>query len=157
MTSPSRPIHAGGLARSGALVVAVLLLAGCAEEGAPERVPLGAAGAMERAGAERAPEALPPQLQERLDHGNAAYRAGDYEEALRHFDKAVTLEPALAAGWYGIGMAELALDRPAAADSAMAVVHKLAPRVPRQHPTTGSPPAAPAEEGSPPSEEGGRS
>lgn len=109
---------------------------------------------------ETAAGSLPAELQEHLDEGNAAYRDGDYDEALGHFQRAVEAEPQLAAAWYGVGMAQKALGDAPAADSAMAEVHRLAPEVPLVHPDPDDPaPANPHPAEAPPSEEtppGGR-
>lgn len=112
-----------------------LLLAACTGDQG-DRVPL------DRSGSERSlqAEALPPEIQSRLDSGNAAYRARDYEGALAHFTEVSRLAPDLAAGWYGIGMTWSALGNQAAADSAMMRAHRLAPDVPLQHPTGEAPP-----------------
>jgi tetratricopeptide (TPR) repeat protein len=129
----SRP-HVGRFRRGSPLVGALLALglAGCGG-GDQERVPLEALSGGEVPG-------LPAELQARMDSGNAAYRMRDYEGALGHFREVVRLEPELAAGWYGIGMTEAARGNAAAADSAMARVHRLAPEIPLEHPTTQAPP-----------------
>jgi tetratricopeptide (TPR) repeat protein len=91
-------------------------------------------------GASGAADPLPPEIQLQLDSGNIAYRERDYPEALRHFNAVVLLDPNLAAGWYGVGMTEAALGDGAAAESAMAQVHRLAPDLPLQHPSNAAPP-----------------
>lgn len=83
-------------------------------EGHPE-VP-GMEDAAARAAAERD---LPPSVTVPLDSGNVAYRAGDYEEARRHFRAAVEADTTAAAGWFGVYMAERALGNERAADSAL--------------------------------------
>lgn len=62
---------------------------------------------------------LPPEVTVHLDSGNVAYRAGEYEEARRHFREAVRADTTAAAGWFGVYMAETALGNDAAADSAL--------------------------------------
>jgi tetratricopeptide (TPR) repeat protein len=115
------------------LAVAALLGAtGCGGQSAAERTTLG-----EEIGA---PDELPVPLQLQLDSGNAAYIDRQYDAALRHFDSAVRLDPDLAAGWYGVGMTHGAMGNSAAADSAMARVHLLAPDLPLQHPVAVAPP-----------------
>lgn len=109
-----------------------LALAGCGG-GGEERVPLESLSGGEVPG-------LPADLQARMDAGNAAYRMRDYDSALEHFREVVRMEPDLAAGWYGIGMTEAARGNREAADSAMARVHRLAPEIPLEHPTTQAPP-----------------
>lgn len=121
-------------------VLAIAVIAGqwaCGGDGGHERVPLGQGG---QGGMESPVDALPGGLQAQLDSGNAAYRAGDHQTALHHFQEAVRIEPDLAAGWYGVGMTQSALGNAPAADSAMAQVHRLAPTVPLQHPSTDAPP-----------------
>lgn len=126
-----------------AAVSAALLLAGCGGDGGGERVPLDRPGS----GQGEAPE-LPPGIQSHLDSANAAYRARDYEEALRHFTEVTELAPDLAAGWYGVGMTQAALGNAEEADEAMMRVHRLAPEIPLQHPGTSAPPNPHPEGGS---------
>ena len=66
-----------------------------------------------------AQRALPPEVTVHLDSGNVAYRAGEYEEARRHFLAAVSEDSTASAGWFGVYMAERALGDDAAADSAL--------------------------------------
>lgn len=77
---------------------------------------------------------LPPELVAALDSGNAAFRAGDYEAALQQYRKAVELRKDVAAGWFGVYMAQRALGNIAAADSALSVAQKLAPGATLIHP-----------------------
>jgi tetratricopeptide (TPR) repeat protein len=72
-------------------------------------------------------EQLGPAVTNALDSGNAAYRERDYETALRHFQAAVDMDEGVAAGWFGIYMAQLALGNPEAAEAAMAQVRIHAP------------------------------
>jgi tetratricopeptide (TPR) repeat protein len=72
-------------------------------------------------------ENLDPALVEALDNGNAAYRAGDYQEALRYYQQAVDTD-------VGVYMAQLALGNAAAADSAMARAQELQPGASLIHP-----------------------
>jgi len=65
-------------------------------------------------------DSLPPAVRAQLDSGNAAYRAGDYEEASRHYRATVQQMPDLASGWFGIYMAAEAMGDSATADSAKA-------------------------------------
>lgn len=62
---------------------------------------------------------LPPSVTVHLDSGNAAYRADDYRRARRHFHAAVEADSSVAAGWFGVYMAERALGNDRAADSAL--------------------------------------
>lgn len=60
-----------------------------------------------------------------VDSGNAAYRAGDYREARRHFRAAARGAPDVGTAWFGVYMAERALGNQAAADSALRWVGEL--------------------------------
>ena len=62
-----------------------------------------------------------------LDSGNAAFRAGDYTQALVHFTRVTELAPDDATGWFGIYMAHDAMGNQAAADSAIARARSQAP------------------------------
>ncbi|HSG47131.1 MAG TPA: tetratricopeptide repeat protein [Longimicrobiales bacterium] len=62
-----------------------------------------------------------------LDSGNAAFRAGDYPQALVHFTRVTELAPDDATGWFGIYMAHDAMGNQAAADSAIATARSQAP------------------------------
>jgi tetratricopeptide (TPR) repeat protein len=119
--------------RALAVVIASAMLAACGGgDEAGQRTALGSeAGGVDD---------LSPELQIHLDAGNYQYRAREYEEAIQHYSEVVRLDPQLAAGWYGLGMAHQALGNTAAADSAMAEVHRLAPELPLEHPTTEAPP-----------------
>lgn len=82
----------------------------------------------------QAREELPPELVAALDSGNAAYRRGAYQDALSAYRRVVDHDEGVAAGWFGIYMAELALGNPEAADSAMARARDLAPGASLIHP-----------------------
>ncbi len=122
--------------RAMSAAVAVFLLAGCGD-GDSDRVPLGGEAAPQM---QEEVEALPEELQAQLDSGNAAFRAHDHDEALRHFGVVTEEAPGLAAGWYGLGMTYGAMGNREAADSAMMEVHRLAPDVPLEHPGSAAPP-----------------
>ncbi|MDX1674063.1 MAG: tetratricopeptide repeat protein [Longimicrobiales bacterium] len=77
---------------------------------------------------------LPPELVAALDSGNAAYRRGDYQAALTAYEEAVAADDDVAAGWFGIYMAHLALGNTEAADSAMERAQSLAPGASLIHP-----------------------
>lgn len=93
------------------VAAAVLLMAAC--------------GADEGAQADRRAD-WAPEVTAGIDSGNAAYRAGDYPEARRHFRAAAAADPAVATAWFGVYMAEEALGNTAAADSALERVGELA-------------------------------
>ncbi|MFW6193114.1 MAG: tetratricopeptide repeat protein [Gemmatimonadota bacterium] len=121
----------------GAAVSALLVLAACGgDEDTSRRQPIGGQGTspsqgqmpdghpevpgMEGGGAPGTDERdLPPALAVRLDSGNTAYRAGEFEKARRHFRAAVQTDSTEAAGWFGVYMAERALGNEVAADSAL--------------------------------------
>jgi tetratricopeptide (TPR) repeat protein len=69
----------------------------------------------------------PAGLGEVIDSANAAYSAGDYEEASRLYRRGTTIAPDVTAAWFGIYMAEHAQGNVAAADSAMTRAQALAP------------------------------
>jgi hypothetical protein len=69
----------------------------------------------------------PPELIAQLDSGNAAYKAKDYEGALRHYRSVTRLDADMPAGWFGIYMSEEARGNRAAADSALRRAQKHAP------------------------------
>lgn len=102
------------------LVSSTLLLAawtpGCGggEEEPPQRRPLGSEQPVERPG-------LRLEAAVHVDSGNAAYRAGDYEEARRQFRAAVAEQPESQAAWFGVYMAERALGN---RDSARAALER---------------------------------
>lgn len=93
-----------------------------------------------RPGADRGREGarrdLPEAVTAPLDSGNAAYRAGDYGEARRHFRAAVDADSTAASAWFGVYMAERALGNEAAADSALRRAGSLGD-APGMHPAPG--------------------
>jgi Flp pilus assembly protein TadD len=63
-------------------------------------------------------EDMPPAAVAQLDSGTVAFRMDDFEGALRHYTRVTEIDPDIAAGWFGVYMAEDALghsDRAAAA------------------------------------------
>jgi Flp pilus assembly protein TadD len=93
------------------LLLALVAATACGKDDSAPRVPLGAAGAS-------ATGASTP-LQAALDRGNAAYRARDYEGALRAYREAAAANPENVAPYYGIQMAARAMGNNVLADSAM--------------------------------------
>jgi tetratricopeptide (TPR) repeat protein len=75
----------------------------------------------------QARERLDPAVTAALDSGNVAYRERDYQRALDHYHAAVAMHEELAAGWFGIYMAQLALGNADAAEAAMAQARAHAP------------------------------
>lgn len=76
----------------------------------------------------------PAELSARMDSGNAAYRAGRYDEAADVFRRATDQAPDEAAAWFGLHMAESARGNQAAADSALMRAEALTPGLGTGHP-----------------------
>jgi hypothetical protein len=70
---------------------------------------------------------IDPAVLEALDSGNTAYRERDYRRALGHYQAAVDRDETVAAGWFGIYMAQLALGNAEAAEAAMVQARNHAP------------------------------
>jgi tetratricopeptide (TPR) repeat protein len=69
----------------------------------------------------------PAGLADAIDSANAAYSAGDYEEASNQYRRATEIAPDVTAGWFGVYMAEHARGNIATADSAMQRARALSP------------------------------
>jgi tetratricopeptide (TPR) repeat protein len=82
----------------------------------------------------QAREALTPEVAAAIDSGNEAYRAKDYQTALEHYQEAAELDDDLAAAWFGIYMAQLALGNTEAAGEAMERAQSLEPGASMIHP-----------------------
>lgn len=65
-------------------------------------------------------ESYPPEVVTQLDSGNAAFKAHDFQESLRHYQAAAEAGPDIPATWFGVYMAQHALGNVAAAESALA-------------------------------------
>lgn len=76
---------------------------------------------------EEVAQAMSPQARAQLDSANAAYRDGDYEAALGHFQQVAELAPDDATGWFGVFMAHNALGNAEAAEEALAEARSRAP------------------------------
>ncbi|MBI4539581.1 MAG: tetratricopeptide repeat protein [Gemmatimonadetes bacterium] len=75
-----------------------------------------------------APEpVLSPAAQTALDSGNAAYRAGRYDEAMKRYNEVVAAAPEHPVAHFGIYMAAMALGDSARAESALVRVRETAP------------------------------
>lgn len=122
---------------TGRTVLAACLLLGIAACGPPDDQETGSIRGQD---VREAREDLPPALVEALDSGNAAYRRGDYDVALEFYNNAVDVDDDVAAGWFGVYMAELALGHPEAADSAMMRAQDLAPGASLIHPESDTTP-----------------
>jgi tetratricopeptide (TPR) repeat protein len=105
-------------------VVAVAVLAGCRQDAGTgdQRTDTVTPQTIEQARAN-----WPAGLAEVVDSANAAYSAGEYEEASRLYRRGTQLAPDVTATWFGIYMAEHARGNIAAADSAMQRAQALAP------------------------------
>jgi tetratricopeptide (TPR) repeat protein len=75
----------------------------------------------------RARETFPPEVVAQLDSGNTAYKAANFQEALRHYQAAAEAGPDIPSTWFGVYMAQHALGNMAAADSALARSRNEAP------------------------------
>lgn len=81
---------------------------------------------------------MPHEIKVLIDAGNAAFAAGNYEAAQRHYLGAAARDTAVAAAWYGVAMAERALGNDAAADSALQRVRGLGGPAAVHHPGAGT-------------------
>lgn len=72
-------------------------------------------------------EDMPPAFVAELDSGSTSFRNKDYQGALRHYQAATKINEGIAAGWFGVYMAQHALGNEKAAQEAMDSVQKLAP------------------------------
>jgi hypothetical protein len=75
----------------------------------------------------QARELMAPEVVAQLDSGSAAFRADDFEAALRHYARVTELDPEVGAGWFGVYMAEQALGRAEAAGAALAHARGVVP------------------------------
>lgn len=80
-------------------------------------------------------ESFPPELVARIDSGNAAFEAEDYDAALRHYRAATEIDDQVAAGWFGVFMVHNARGEQEEADQALARARELAPGASIIHPT----------------------
>ena len=111
---------------AGLAVAAVGLLGACTPDDQETRT-LDVQGEQTRA-------QLPPDVVEALDSGTVAYREHRFEDALVHYQRAAELAPDQPAGWFGVSMAQEALGKLEAADSALERVKGLAPGATILHP-----------------------
>lgn len=70
---------------------------------------------------------MPAEVQAKVDSGNLAYRADDFESALAYFRSALEDAPDRPAPLYGVYLAATELGDSALADSAAAVLQETAP------------------------------
>ena len=109
------------------LILLALLVAACTPEDQET-------GSIRGEDVRQARQDLPPEVVAAIDSGNAAYRRGEYREALEAYRHAVAQEEDVAAGWFGVYMAELALGNTEAADSALERARTLQPGATLIHP-----------------------
>jgi len=67
----------------------------------------------------QAREDMPPAAVAQLDSGTAAFRADDFEAALRHYTAVTEIAPDIGAGWFGVYMAAEALGDTERAEEAL--------------------------------------
>lgn len=82
-------------------------------------------------------ESFPPGVAAALDSANEAFRADRHEEALRHYQTVTELAPDVAAGWFGVYMAQQALGNETAAAEALEHAQSVVPGATLIHPTPG--------------------
>jgi Flp pilus assembly protein TadD len=76
-----------------------------------------------------------PGMAAQLDSGNAAVRADSFELARRHFLAATDMAPDVAAGWFGLYLAEQGLGRGDEAMAALERAREIASGASLIHPT----------------------
>lgn len=75
----------------------------------------------------QAREQMPPEALAQLDSGTAAYRADDFEAALRHYTRVTEIAPEVGAGWFGVYMAAEALGDAELAEQALERARAIVP------------------------------
>ncbi len=111
------------------LALPALLAAGaCKQSQQPAKTPLGAVAAGDSTANPHT--TMSPDARAALDSGNAQYRAGKYDAALKSYRQASDLAPLNAAPFFGIYMAAEKLGNKPLADSASAEIKR------RQGPNT---------------------
>jgi tetratricopeptide (TPR) repeat protein len=107
------------------LLSAVAVGAACqTDDAAANRVTLGEAAEQQQQGG-----GLPAAIQTHIDEGNAAYRAKDYEGALKHYQAAAEQDPNQPTPWFGVAMAASAMGDEELAESARQRVQQLDPNL----------------------------
>ncbi|MDX1495135.1 MAG: hypothetical protein R3253_13790 [Longimicrobiales bacterium] len=79
-------------------------------------------------------ESWDPVMVAQLDSGNAAVRADDFEAAQRHFVRVTEMAPDVAAGWFGLYLAEQGLGNQEAAAEALRRTREIASGATLIHP-----------------------
>jgi tetratricopeptide (TPR) repeat protein len=80
-------------------------------------------------------ENWPPEVVAQLDSGSAAFRADDHQAALAHYTRVTETAPDIAAGWFGVYMAQHALGNTEAAMAAYQRAQGIVPGATLIHPT----------------------
>lgn len=81
-------------------------------------------------------ESLSDEVRAQLDSGSVAFRAEDHEGALAHYERAAEMAPDVAAGWFGVYMAQHALGNDSAAAAALEKAQSMVPGATLIHPTS---------------------
>jgi hypothetical protein len=113
---------------SAVVMMGAVALAGCNGGNDAERQPL------DRDAMAEARAGWTPEYGELVDRGNTAYRDGRYDEAADAYYEATALNPDVAAGWFGVHMAELARGNQDEADEALLRAEALTPGLGMGHP-----------------------
>lgn len=72
-------------------------------------------------------ENMPPAAVAQLDSGTTAFRADDFEAALRHYTRVTEIAPDMGAGWFGVYMAAQALGDMERAEEALERARSIVP------------------------------
>lgn len=107
-------------------VVALIGVGACGGEETGDRVELGAEAPQGR-------ETWSPELTQQIDAANAAYAAGNYEEASEIFQSITEDYPELGVAYFGVYMAESAMGNEEAAQAALAEAEARNPGLGRMH------------------------
>ena len=135
------------LMRTTTTLVTALALTACGAWGTGEEAAAGADGGQSAVAGPGS--SLSPAVSAQLDSGTVAYRAGRLEDARRHYRTAVARNPHAAAAWFGVYLAEKALENQPAADSAYEQLQALSPSTNALIPGHGEEGGSPHPEGAP--------
>lgn len=81
-------------------------------------------------------ESFPPGVAAHLDSANQAFREDRHDVALAHYTTVTELAPDVAAGWFGVYMAQHTLGNRTAATEALERAQAAVPGATLLHPTT---------------------
>ena len=82
-------------------------------------------------------ESWDPAMAAQLDSGNAAIRADEHAVAREHFTRVTEMAPDVAAGWFGLYLAEQGMGNQEAAAAALEQARSLASGATLIHPSEG--------------------